>query len=160
MSKIANYYSKDKAYKLYSSGMKLADIAKELDISANTISTWKTNDKWDEKNGEPTYDIMDSPLPALPDNKDLADQIKLKIATALLDPDIKPRKWRDILETIQILSIGAENKGKKGNKVEKDVTDLNDKELDLEIEQLTRLSGVEENEAEIVIPKRDVIEVE
>ena len=42
------------------------------------------------------------------------------------------------------------------------MTNLNDTELDKEISQLSRLAGEDEvsNEAEIVIPKRDVVEVE
>ena len=107
MSKLANLYLKDQAFKLYSTGMKPADIAKELNITPNTLSTWKTNDKWDEKVNDnnllpPSHNTNLAVMEI--DNKDLVDQIKLKIATALLDPNIKPNRWRDILETLQFLS--------------------------------------------------------
>ena len=44
----------DKAYELYKSGMKLVDIAGQLNCSAATIRTWKNRYKWDE-NGCETF---------------------------------------------------------------------------------------------------------
>lgn len=42
----------DKAYKLYKDGMKLVDIAGQLNCSAATIRTWKNRYKWDENECE------------------------------------------------------------------------------------------------------------
>lgn len=40
---------KAKAEKLFNDGMKLVDIAKELDIPEGTIRSWKNREKWGEK---------------------------------------------------------------------------------------------------------------
>ncbi len=40
---------KAKAKKLFNDGMKLVDIAKELDIPEGTIRSWKNREKWGEK---------------------------------------------------------------------------------------------------------------
>ena len=42
----------DKAYELYKSGMKLVDIADQLNCSAATIRTWKTRYRWDDNESE------------------------------------------------------------------------------------------------------------
>ncbi len=42
----------DKAYDLYKSGMKLVDIASQLNCSSATIRTWKNRYKWDENENE------------------------------------------------------------------------------------------------------------
>lgn len=44
----------DKAYELYKDGMKLVDIADQLNCSAATIRTWKNRYKWDD-NGSETF---------------------------------------------------------------------------------------------------------
>ena len=43
---------KEKAHELYNSGMKLVEIASQLDCSAATIRTWKNRYKWDEDENE------------------------------------------------------------------------------------------------------------
>ena len=42
----------DKAYELYKSGMKLVDIADQLNCSAATIRTWKNRYRWDDNESE------------------------------------------------------------------------------------------------------------
>lgn len=42
----------DKAYDLYKNGMKLVDIASQLNCSSATIRTWKNRYKWDENENE------------------------------------------------------------------------------------------------------------
>ena len=42
----------DKAYELYKSGMKLVDIATQLNCSDATIRTWKNRYKWDDNASE------------------------------------------------------------------------------------------------------------
>ena len=42
----------EKARKLYESGMKLVEIASQLNCSAATIRTWKNRYKWDSKESE------------------------------------------------------------------------------------------------------------
>ena len=38
----------DKAHEMYKSGMKLVDIADQLNCSAATIRTWKNRYRWDD----------------------------------------------------------------------------------------------------------------
>lgn len=40
---------KEIAKRLYLSGMKLSEIATELDINFNTVKTWSSSEKWTEK---------------------------------------------------------------------------------------------------------------
>ncbi len=42
----------DKAYEMYKQGMKLVDIAAQLDCSPATVRTWKNRNKWDEGGSE------------------------------------------------------------------------------------------------------------
>lgn len=42
---------KDKAKSMYEQGCKYKEIADKLDISINTIKSWRTRDKWKRKNG-------------------------------------------------------------------------------------------------------------
>lgn len=42
---------KDKAKDMYERGCKYKEIAEELDISINTIKSWRTRDKWKRKKG-------------------------------------------------------------------------------------------------------------
>lgn len=42
----------DKAHEMYKSGMKLVDIADQLNCSAATIRTWKNRYKWDDNESE------------------------------------------------------------------------------------------------------------
>lgn len=42
---------KDKAKEMYEHGSKYKQIAEELDISINTIKSWRTRDKWKRKKG-------------------------------------------------------------------------------------------------------------
>ena len=42
----------DKAYELYKGGMKLVDIADQLNCSAATIRTWKNRYRWDDNKSE------------------------------------------------------------------------------------------------------------
>lgn len=42
----------DKAYDLYKNGMKLVDVASQLNCSSATIRTWKNRYKWDENENE------------------------------------------------------------------------------------------------------------
>lgn len=42
---------KDKAKEMYEHGSKYKEIAEELDISINTIKSWRTRDKWKRKKG-------------------------------------------------------------------------------------------------------------
>ena len=42
---------KDKAKSMYEQGCKYKEIADELDISINTIKSWRTRDKWKRKKG-------------------------------------------------------------------------------------------------------------
>ncbi len=42
----------DKAYDMYKQGMKLVDIAAQLDCSPATVRTWKNRNKWDEGGSE------------------------------------------------------------------------------------------------------------
>lgn len=42
----------DKAYELYKGGMKLVDIADQLNCSAATIRTWKNRYRWDDNESE------------------------------------------------------------------------------------------------------------
>lgn len=42
----------DKAYELYKSGMKLVEIADQLECSPATIRTWKNRNKWDDNRNE------------------------------------------------------------------------------------------------------------
>ena len=42
----------EKAHELYKSGMKLVEIASQLNCSAATIRTWKNRYKWDSKESE------------------------------------------------------------------------------------------------------------
>ncbi len=39
---------KRKAQQMYFSGYKIAEIARQLDIAASTISSWKDREKWDD----------------------------------------------------------------------------------------------------------------
>ena len=42
----------EKAYEMYKQGMKLVDIAAQLDCSPATVRTWKNRNKWDEGGSE------------------------------------------------------------------------------------------------------------
>lgn len=42
---------KDKAKQLYENGCKYKDIAEQLDISINTVKSWRTREKWKRKKG-------------------------------------------------------------------------------------------------------------
>jgi hypothetical protein len=42
----------DKAYELYRSGMKLVDIAAELDVPPGTVRRWKSTHNWDSERSE------------------------------------------------------------------------------------------------------------
>lgn len=42
---------KDKAKQLYEDGCKYKDIAEQLDISINTVKSWRTREKWKRKKG-------------------------------------------------------------------------------------------------------------
>ena len=42
----------DKAYKMYKQGMKLVDIAAELDVPSGTVRRWKNNQNWDGERSE------------------------------------------------------------------------------------------------------------
>lgn len=42
----------DKAHELYKGGMKLVDIADQLNCSAATIRTWKNRYRWDDNESE------------------------------------------------------------------------------------------------------------
>ena len=42
----------DKAHEMYKSGMKLVDIADQLNCSAATIRTWKNRYRWDDNESE------------------------------------------------------------------------------------------------------------
>lgn len=53
MSRSSQNEKAKEARKLYKSGMKLVDIARQLDCSAATIRTWKNRYKWD--NGNETF---------------------------------------------------------------------------------------------------------
>jgi phage terminase small subunit len=44
----------DKAYELYRSGMKLVDIATELDVPPGTVRRWKSTHNWDSERSEKT----------------------------------------------------------------------------------------------------------
>lgn len=42
----------DKAYEMYKQGMKLVDIAAELDVPSGTVRRWKNNQNWDGERSE------------------------------------------------------------------------------------------------------------
>ena len=86
----------DKAYELFKSGMSLAEIAIELEVSAGTVRSWKSRYKWDgdpgtqrtakrrsAKKKEAQHDAteekkaVENMLQPLFDNKNLTDQQKL-----------------------------------------------------------------------------------
>lgn len=167
MSKLPDFSARQQAFTLYTAGMSQSDIAKELDVAANTINTWKKRDKWDKKptqSSSPAQELTDLPAKLAagipPDSKDLLDQVKLKLADAIINGQIAPRKWKDIIDTLSFLSRDwTSGDGRK--KVEADITDLNDTDLDREIAELKRLGNdKDEDEAEIIVPKRDVTEIE
>ena len=66
----------DKAYELYKDGMKLVDIADQLNCSAATIRTWKNRYKWDE-NGCETFQKKNETKRNVSKNKDKATGKKL-----------------------------------------------------------------------------------
>ena len=42
----------DKAYQMYKQGMKLVDIATELNVPPGTVRRWKNNQNWDGERSE------------------------------------------------------------------------------------------------------------
>ncbi len=150
---------------LYSQGMKQAQIAKELNTTSNTVNNWKFRDKWDERitNGNPTEPEL-TDLPAklsaniLPESKDIRDQVMVLLAEALTSGQIQPKRWKDIIDTLQLLS--KYDSPVRKPKVETDITGLDDGDLDQEIAGLQRLVCDDVDEAEIIVPKRDVTEIE
>lgn len=76
---------KDKAKTMYEQGCKYKQIAEELDISINTIKSWRTRDKWKRKKGAT-------------DDKKVAPKIKKvakKVAPAKLsDNRSADEKWK------------------------------------------------------------------
>lgn len=53
---------KDKAKKMYENGYKYKDIASTLDISINTIKSWRTRDKWKRRKKSATKNKV-APIP-------------------------------------------------------------------------------------------------
>lgn len=49
----------DKAYKLYKQGMKLVEIASQLNVPAGTVRRWKSEQKWDSEQGERSAERSD-----------------------------------------------------------------------------------------------------
>ncbi len=146
---------------LYSQGMKQAQIARELNTTPNTIANWKLHGKWDERiaNGNPAEpELTDLPAKLLPESKDIRDQVMVLLAEALTGGQIQPKRWKDIIDTLQLLSKYDSPVRKK--QVETDITDLNDGDLDRQIAELQRFVGNDVDEAEIIVPKRDVTEIE
>ncbi|MDY5883779.1 MAG: phage terminase small subunit-related protein, partial [Roseburia sp.] len=44
----------DKAYEMYKQGMKLVDIAAELNVPPGTVRRWKSTHNWDGERSETT----------------------------------------------------------------------------------------------------------
>lgn len=65
----------DKAYELYKSGMKLVDIADQLNCSDATIRTWKNRYKWDD--GNETFQKESETKRNVSKNKDKASSKRL-----------------------------------------------------------------------------------
>ena len=66
----------DKAYELYKSGMKLVDIATQLNCSDATIRTWKNRYKWDD-NASETFQKKNETQRNVSKNKDKTTEKKL-----------------------------------------------------------------------------------
>lgn len=69
---------KDKAKQLYENGCKYKDIAEQLDISINTVKSWRTREKWKRKKGATK-------------NKKVAPEIK-KVAKKVASVKLSARK--------------------------------------------------------------------
>lgn len=164
MGRTANLDGQRRAYDLYLSGMKLADIARELNLTPNTVTSWKMRYRWGETKEKDqtlghklTEASKDLTAGVNIDSHDLLDQVKLSLAKAIKDGQITPKKWKDILDTL-VLFTKEFAPAKKGKHVEIDITNLNDKDLDKEIEELQRITGLKEEEA-IIVSKEDVSEI-
>jgi transposase len=160
MGKLQYFDLQNQALDLYRQGMILADIAKVLNVSANTVTTWKSRFKWDELCPDRVEDKEKSKeLQSTTRDKaaELLEKVHIKLLEALNDKEIVPKKWRDIIDTLEFLTRDLSPVKKKEQEIT--VNDLDDKDLDMEIAQLQKLASRPIDEA-IVLDKDDVIELE
>jgi len=154
MSRQRNFDLCEKAFLMYSAGMKQADLARDLKISINTITTWKQRDNWDARiaaEGSIANQVKETvkDLTAPSDNSEgtVEETLKKAVTNAITVDRIKPTKWKDVLDTLTFLGRGTPSRQKPSDKA-KDVSNSNDDELDLEI---LRLQGILSNEDEAII---------
>jgi hypothetical protein len=158
MSKLPDYSNRERAFLMYSAGIKPADIARHFDVSPNTINSWKNDDDWDSRiqsEGSIESDINQELL-NIDNDKDkpeLVQTLQTVIKDAIKVDKIKPKTWKDVLDTIVFLTRGTSKSISKTKTNIKDITDLEEKELDKEIQALASLVKLEEEDAEIIIQK-------
>lgn len=147
---------KDKAYLLYSSGVKCADIARELGVTPNTISTWKSVMEWDKKittEGSIAEKFIHHLDNLTMDDSQVTKILHEVIKRSINEDKLKPTKWKDVLDTLDLLvklsSKSPIGRGKPD--VPRTIEELPDGDLDKEIEALSTLVELEQPEAEIII---------
>jgi hypothetical protein len=160
MSKLPNYPAQEKAFLMYSAGISQADIARELKVTPVTIMTWKKLCDWDNKLAvdgsisQEVINVLDN-LPAA-DPTDITTVLHQTVTDAIKVDKIKPKKWKDVLDTLAFLRAGTGKSAKGGDSKPSAITgivavdELPDIDLDKEILALGNLLKVEKTEAEII----------
>lgn len=155
MSKLADLNTVDKAFLMYSSGIKQADIAKELGVTPVTVNQWKKDYDWDAQLAEQgmlpeqVTDVL-AELPIDPESK-IASHLKDIVIEAIEVTQIRPTRWIDIINTVSLLAKLSTKPTKSSKKSIEDITELSDKELEKEIAALKNLVSIEEDNADIIV---------
>lgn len=142
MPKHANLELQDQAFLMYSAGIKLADIAKDLKVTPNTLQNWKNKGNWD-------LQLVDSPSIETEVNQKVKELTTRNKDTTILEATlqdvvnhainvdrIKPTKWKDVLDTLAFLGRGAPKPKTSTTEEPKDVTDVSDEDLEKQIASL------------------------
>lgn len=166
MSKIPDIDRRRQCFRLYVRYQNLMQVSKETNVPYATLQRWKDEEDWEQKIKDRQNRLQGSLdiLKKAQDNLILADQVnELKllehletmIHEILLNEEVRPSSWKDVVDTMKF--VFQEKRLILGEPTERTVTtievnDMKDADLDSNIEDLRRLSGVDTKKPIVVEP--------
>ncbi len=169
MSRLPDFEKRQTAFRLYVRLRNVSRVSKETGIPVATIHVWKKEEQWEMKLAD-IQKTVSSQVEVIKEAqtnlavKDQVSELQLlellqhKVSNALVELNIGPTTWRDIIQGMEYISkekrlILGQPTERATNTIE--VSSMSGDELDKHIEQMQAIVSKQPEAAQLVSPTDD-----